>query len=403
MSAFTRTPVLAVIDWVISLRSNLTLLWVAALGLWIATYLPQATVGVQAEKAANLSPGYVGFMFALYGGALVLSRIPIGILGTFVREKKLLMGGLLATSVGLALVPLVPYPAALLGSRVFLGIGSGFWVIYTTLYVRLSSRSTGEAMARITLAYGVGIAIAGILGGILVEQWGWFAPFWAGAVISMLAIFALLPLKEGREERTSSSFQRGRFLSLLCNPRLLLISMIALLAFFVGFSTVWGFSQNFAARTLDATPLWLGIIAFAALFAYASAMRSSVFIRGRVGSRTAVVVGLGLVSAGTLSIPFSGGVRVLAALHAVIGLGLGTVYPILMAASIENTDANARTEAMGVFQSIYALGILFGPLVSGLIVQTVGMKPMFLVNACVAFLAVLLSVVLFPKLRTFAE
>ncbi len=368
----------------------LTIVWVSALfGVWLPTYLPQATVGVHAEVIAHLSPSTVGLMFALYGLALVLARIPIGILGSVVNQKKLMMVGLGITCLGLLIVPLASHAISLFISRIFLGIGTGFWVIYTVFYVQHARSAKGEAMAKISLAYGLGITLAGLLGGTMVHYLGWHAPFWVGAGLSAFALFLLFFLPN-----TSTSFQPSfsskQVLTLIHDRQLLTVSFIAMVAFFAAFSTIWGLSQNYAYSTFQTSPLWLGVLAFAAAAAYTVAMRGSYWVRKKLGAKQALSLGLGVLGVATVLVPTAQNIVILSFLHACMGTGLGITYPILMSLSIEQeTTSYSQTEAMGIFQSIYAVGIAAGPFLSGQLVENFGMESMFLMNGAVVILALL--------------
>ena len=376
--------VLGTLSW--ARAHPLLALWFAAFSMWVATYLSLPTIGVLAERKAALSFGWIGLMHGAYGLALVLSRIPIGKLGNLVEQKILLTAGLLITTAGLLIVPLFFSPATLVVSRSFLGVGTGFWVIYTVAYVRHSPKSTGEAMAEVSLAYGAGITIAGLLGGLLVQLKGDFAPFWAGIGISTIGLIALIV--GVREQPMPRSLQRIRLWRLLTRPQLLLVSMVAMLLFFAAFATIWGFSQNYAVHRFQASSLWLGVIAFSSLLSYALTMRASAKIRGRLGIVPAIGGGVALVSIGVLLIPISPSLYTLALLHGLMGVGLGMAYPILVSLSIEGGDIpEFRSEAMGMFQSIYALGIFLGPLASGKIIQAFGMTAMFVANGAVVLAA----------------
>lgn len=60
-----------------------------------------------------------------------------------------------------------------------------------------------------------------------------------------------------------------------------------------------------------------------------------------------------------------------------LGLGLGTGYPTLMGLSIRDVANAERTIAMGLHQTIYAIGMFAGPALSGVLANAVGIRPMF--------------------------
>jgi MFS transporter, DHA1 family, multidrug resistance protein len=48
-----------------------------------------------------------------------------------------------------------------------------------------------------------------------------------------------------------------------------------------------------------------------------------------------------------------------------------------MGMSIERVDESQRATAMGVYQSVYAIGMFTGPWLSGLLADALGIQPMF--------------------------
>jgi DHA1 family multidrug resistance protein-like MFS transporter len=70
--------------------------------------------------------------------------------------------------------------------------------------------------------------------------------------------------------------------------------------------------------------------------------------------------------------------------QALIGLGTGIGYPVLMGMSIEYVADDERTTAMGLHQSVYAAGMFAGPWLGGILASAMGMQPMFAATAAVS-------------------
>ncbi len=64
-----------------------------------------------------------------------------------------------------------------------------------------------------------------------------------------------------------------------------------------------------------------------------------------------------------------------------MGLAQGIGYPVLMGLSIQDVSERERTTAMGLHQSVYAVGMFAGPAVSGVLAKALGIRPMFGVTA----------------------
>jgi len=55
------------------------------------------------------------------------------------------------------------------------------------------------------------------------------------------------------------------------------------------------------------------------------------------------------------------------------GFGRGLVFPLLMSFSVATMAPGAKATAMGVFQSLYAVGMFAGPVVVGVMADTAGL------------------------------
>ncbi len=66
-----------------------------------------------------------------------------------------------------------------------------------------------------------------------------------------------------------------------------------------------------------------------------------------------------------------------------MGLASGVGYPVLMGLSIRYVDESERATAMGLYQSVYAIGMFSGPSVSGILADQIGIQPMFVATAAV--------------------
>jgi len=73
-----------------------------------------------------------------------------------------------------------------------------------------------------------------------------------------------------------------------------------------------------------------------------------------------------------------------------IGFAFGVGYPVLMGLSIEKVDHLEQNSAMGLHQSVYALGMFAGPWLSGILAKAIGIQPMFgIVGGCILVLGLL--------------
>ena len=77
-----------------------------------------------------------------------------------------------------------------------------------------------------------------------------------------------------------------------------------------------------------------------------------------------------------------------------MGLGVGIAFPVLMGLALQAVEPEARASAMGVFQSIYAVGMTLGPAISGGFARVWGITGVYLTNGALVVVATMIAVLL---------
>lgn len=357
-------------------NSPTILIWLSGFFFFFSLYV---TAPIIAAYAQNLSSSafLTGITVGAYGAAMMLVRIPIGILASIHgRRKKLIQIGLLAIVAGL-IMAFSGNPILLVVSRALLGLGAGFWVLYTVLFASyFPKEKVGEAMSLITLAYAAPQIFAALFGGIGAEHFGWLAPFAIGIVSAIIAIILISQIKEIDISIHRWSFKQTQQ---IFSKKLFVVSIISMVSFFIAFATIYGFTQSWAQERLGATKQELGFILFSTLFFYVILLRLASRIEYRFGVKRTLGVGMLLIGLATAAISMSGSILELILIQAFVGMGLGLVYPITMAKSIEGVGGHLKDEAMGIYQSIYAAGIFLGPVAGGIIANQLGLSWIFII------------------------
>jgi MFS family permease len=111
-----------------------------------------------------------------------------------------------------------------------------------------------------------------------------------------------------------------------------------------------------------------------------SVLAASLLLR-RFDKRPLLLFSFGALALGVACGAVATSVAWLVAVQVLVGVGFGISYAILMGMSIEQVDAAERTTAMGVHQSVYAIGMFVGPWLSGILAAAIGMRLMFAVTA----------------------
>ncbi|WP_430480536.1 MFS transporter [Streptomyces sp. P11-1] len=151
--------------------------------------------GLVSAIAADLdvSLSAAGLLTSAFAVGMVLGAPPMALFSrTWPRRRALLL--FLAVFIAVHIVgALTPGYGVLLAAR-FVGAlaNAGFWAVALAAAVSmvpdgLRGRATAVVVGGVTIACVVGVPAGAVLG----ERWGWRAAFWAVAVVSLLALWAI--------------------------------------------------------------------------------------------------------------------------------------------------------------------------------------------------------------------
>jgi len=172
----------------------------------------------------------------------------------------------------------------------------------------------------------------------------------------------------------------GPLLGLFRRKDVILPSLLGALNQFVNFGISLGFVPLLAAR-LGASDVTVGLLASVNLLLFLGGNLASASLSGRVRPAPLLLGTYGLFAAATAGAALSRSVTLLFVIQGTLGLAHGIGYPTLMGLSIRDVPLGSRTTAMGIHQSVYAAGIFLGPWISGMLAESLGLRPMFWANA----------------------
>ncbi len=379
-------------------RRSIVIFCAATFLFWIALYLYVPILPVYAQSlGASLS--MVGIVVASYAIPQLLLRIPIGMLfDSLKRRKSLVAGGIAITSAGALGLGLAPNPWLLTLARTVTGIGAATWVIFTVYFIGYYHQErTGRAIGIINFVQRFALVIATSCGGAIAEAQGFTNVFFIATLTGILALLSLLFAREpdGIQVQTVTSTNLMR---VAAHPLLLMASFMAILLQFSSFAVIFGFMPVHATG-IGASSVELGIITMVAVGSSAFASLIAVHMAERYGNAFTIVLGAVLIGVSTLAIPYIHHVYILELVMVAYGLGSGVLSTILMALSIRSIAVQQRATAMGVYQAMYAVGMLLGPLLSGFVGDSLGLASVFYLSA--ALCLVIAGLAFLPIIRKY--
>ncbi|AXR79598.1 MFS transporter [Natrarchaeobaculum sulfurireducens] len=331
---------------------------------------------------------------AIYVPTLLL-QIPIGEVVDRIGAKRILVAGLVVTSLGVALSGLAPTYGALLAFALVSGVGQSVFhpADYALLESVTDATNQGSAFGLHTFGGFAGFAAAPILTGTLGIQFGWRVALPAvgalGIAYAVVLLVATKPVyrrqirtrKEPEVSATSdaepgvASSLRGLFRTeLLVVSGFYLVSMMAIVAL-QSFTTVFaiesfGFSDS-AANTV--------------LTAYLVGTAVGVIAGGPFADRAPfqyVIVGaFGLAAVGiwVTVVAIHGSYLTALAVFGVVGLLIGMALPSRDKLANSFADEGSTGKSFGFFFTGLSLGAVISPAVVGAIIDASSATAAFLV------------------------
>ena len=117
----------------------------------------------------------------------------------------------------------------------------------------------------------------------------------------------------------------------------------------------------------------------------------------RIGNRYTIIIASVLLGIALVVTPLVHSVAVLKAVQIANGLGRGILGTICMALSIQAVSSQHRATAMGIYQALYSIGMLAGPLLSGFIADSYGLSAVFFLSS--SFCLIIIALAYLPILR----
>ncbi len=136
------------------------------------------------------------------------------------------------------------------------------------------------------------------------------------------------------------------------------------------------------------------------LLAYAVPLLITGRLGDRFGPRTVYLAGLVLFTASSLACGLTGNIHALIAARVVQGLGAALMTPQTMAVITRLFPPEQRGQAMALWGAVAGVATLVGPILGGLLIDSLGWEWIFFVNVPVGIVAFVLAMRLVPRFDT---
>jgi len=346
---------------------------------WMAQYiyLPTLPTYVQ-SKTSDLA--VVGVVLSMFGLWQALIRLPLGITADWLGWRKpFILIGLGLAGLGAWVMGTTDTVNGLTIGRAVTGLSAGAWVPLVVGFSALfPPKEAVKASALLTLFNSAGRVLATSVTGSLNNLGGYPLAFYVATGIAALSIVIMSAVSEIRRPPTRPSV--SGIGHLIVRRDVLVPSLLSA----VGQYAHWAISLGFMSvlvKQLGGTGVTQSLFATLSIALMASGNLWASSIASQVRGQRLVLASFAMMFVGIIIAAVSSSLVVLAIAQAIMGLAQGIGYPVLMGMSIEHVSNAERSTAMGLHQSVYAIGMFAGPAFSGAIASALGIQPMFGVTA----------------------
>jgi len=384
-------------------KFRIVIFYLLIMFFWMALY---AYMPILSTHAGDMGADDVltGSIISAYGLVQMILRIPLGILSDKIgRRKPFVILGAMLTALSAFGLGLAEDPMGLLIFRGIAGSAAATWVSYTVLFSSyFPSEESPQAMSVANAFNNGGQVIAMLSGSALAGLLGNQTAFFLACGFGLAALVCSFFIAENRAAGTGITVKA--LLSVGLDKNLLFVSLLAVFYQAVAQGTTTGFVPKLA-REIGATTAQLGwITAITVAGGFLTSILSSKYLIKRFSSRRVVIFGSALSTVTAMLLPWiAGNVPVLLIMQFIVGLGNGMNYPILMGLAIQNIGPSRRGAAMGFFQSIYALGMFIGPVLTGWLSELFDLRLSLCCIAGIGIPSLILALLFLGKIKSSKE
>ena len=411
---------------------------------WFAqyVYMPNTAPFLLAQK---VSADFVGIIVGIYGGMQMLTRFPMGLMADILGRHKLIViiGCFLSGSA--SIVRLVsPDALGFFFANMMSGLASAMWLSFMLLFTKHIPVSKMQmSLGYVFVANNSGIMIAFCVSAFLYAHFGMELMCICSIVSGGLALILALTLFEddpayvnaeakaaetkeeekeestAREAKTAAAksqpqaphqYQQAR--ERMGRPRLrellkvVLIGRIWFFAFLavvqqgVAIATILSFSNEVAVRN-GATPLEMGFMTIVyTLFCVVSSYLSGLPILSRIGNGIVTTTAFVLLTVYCLGTVFLTNIYAMIAIQVLLGLSFGFIFCVANSEALQGVEGYRRSSALGLFQAIFAFGMLIIPIIAGVLIRyTETLDSAFYFQALVSLLSAVICAVYYGGRR----
>lgn len=330
-------------------------------------------------ESLGAGPFFVGLLVSVSTVTGIVLKLPMGLLSDQVNRQRLMLGGVLAFAFPPFFYPFISDLWTLGILRLFHGLATAMFApLALATVAELFAKRRGEAFGWYTSATQGGGLLGPMIGGSIVYHYGYSPTFLLAGIFGMLALafFYGIPRTPIPSRLSEQSFMTlwkdmREGLHRVCQIPVILLTSVGEAAKMMGNGTLMAFLPLYALS------IGLNAAEIGVLFG-AQALTSFISkpIMGRLSDRGArhplIVGGLCLSGVMVIFIPHIHGYPLLLVVAGAFGFGEAVVTSSTTALVADYSDGKGLGAGMGLRGTIMDVGHAGGPLLAGILIQTLG-------------------------------
>ena len=366
--------------------------------VWLALFVSIAGIAMVSPLLSVFAQdmGASGIWLGLAFSGFAISQIPlmliIGRLSDRFGKRLFLWLGLLIFALAAAGYFWSPTYKELVFFRVFSGVGSAMVIPTAYAYVgELSPRGhEGRYMGLFNIAMIAGFGIGPMLGGMVYDTLGMDATFISMGILSSLGAVVAFFLLPGRKSSLPAEAHRdvATPFALMLKDNTIRGIITFQLVLGLSYGAVVAFLGIFMTSKLGTNLTLVGIVMSVRAIQNGTLAYPFGWLADRMNRVTLASVGLLVVGACTLFIPWAGSFALLVVVFVVLGTFESMASPSINAITVGKGRVLGMGSVMGVFNTAMSAGLLIGAMAGGAIDDSYGTAWVFRYAAIFAFAGV---------------
>lgn len=320
----------------------------------------------------------VGLLVALLSYSTALFMIPFGLLSDRFGRRTFFITGLAICALASLLYILTTDSVQLSLIRIIHGIGSAALIPATIATVLDLSppEQRGKTLGWYTTATQLGLMIGPVIGGFVLNSFGFEATFIGGGILSLIGLaiifarFSVIPQKETLEFSVNKSWG-------WLKQRYLYGALLTPLTIALGVGTLGAYIPIYG-EGFGITAVGAGLIITLSFASSAMLRVVAGTMSDKVGRQPMIICGLVLGAVMIALISRFHSLLLLSIISFCFGIGVGIVQPSSMALTADLSPKEAKGLSMAMFTTAFQIGNAIGPTAMGAIAEISNLETMFL-------------------------